>query len=360
MRKILVDNILQSIRSGIVVLDYQGIIVYANSPALKILGLDEDELVGKSWWELFYHISELNQVIVDVIGEEKLNLHREISYVSPTNQRCQLSITTSFLHETKTVAGIIVQLDDITELAQLRRREKLMSEERQRLSSEMVDSMKKISLSVAHVILNPVASIGGFVRLMMKKIGGDHPLRQYLEHIDDSAGRLENIVKSFKEYTDIKSVHYETIYLSSLIEGVRSKIETIANKLGKHIRYHADIKDHVTAQLDPALFSMAMDEIIMNSIESIEDGPGEIDITVYKAACGLVVEIRDTGTGIDDRHIPYAFDPFFTTKTSNNGMGLFKAKKVITEHLGTITLVRREVVGTKVIIQLPETNMTTQ
>ncbi|MBF0318848.1 MAG: PAS domain S-box protein [Nitrospirae bacterium] len=356
MKKILVDNILQSIRSGLVVLNYQGVIVYANDPAVKILGYDRDEFIGKSWGELFLHVEkncEFNQVIIDVIGEEKLNLHREAGYVSPSGQLYRLSVTTSFLREKKTVAGIIVQLDDITELSDLRRREQSVVEERQRLSQEMVDSMKKISLSVAHVILNPVASIGGFVRLMMKKIDEENPLRQYLDTIDECAKRLEDIVRSFKEYTDIRAVNYESVHISTIVEGARARVESIAGKFEKNIRYKVDAEDHVTAYIDPALFTMALDEILLNSIESIEDGLGEIDVTVYKTACGIIVEIRDTGFGIDTKHIPYAFDPFFTTKTSNNGMGLFKVKKIVTEHLGTITIERREVVGTKVIIHMP-------
>ncbi|MBF0458613.1 MAG: PAS domain-containing protein [Nitrospirae bacterium] len=356
MKKILVDNIIQGIHSGIVVLNHQGMVVYANNPAMKILGLEEQQLAGRRWSDLFLHMEEnddFNQVIIDVIVGEKLNLHREVSYVSPARQFFRLSVTTSFLREKKTVAGIIVQLDDITELWDLRRREQLVNAERQRLSLEMVNSMKKISLSVAHVILNPVASIGGFVRLMLKRIDEENPLRQYLEPIEECSGRLENIVKSFKEYADINAVNCKDTRLSTLIEGVRPKIEEIARTLGKEIRCHIDIGDHVTAYIDPALFMMALDEIIMNSIESIEDGPGDIDITVNKTMFGIIVEIRDTGRGIDNRHIQCAFDPFFTTKTSNNGMGLFKVKKIITEHLGTITIEHREVVGTRVTIHLP-------
>ncbi|MBF0556993.1 MAG: PAS domain S-box protein [Nitrospirae bacterium] len=355
MNKIPSDNILQSIRSGLVVLDHHGVVIYANNPAMKILGLDDELLIGKSWGELFFHMgedSDFSQVIVDVIAKERLNAHQEVSYFSPAHQHRQLSVTTSFLREKKTVTGIIVQLDDITELSELRCRERLVNEERQRLSLEMVDSMKKLSLSVAHVILNPVASIGGFVHLMMRRIDKENPIRQYLETIAECAGRLENVSKSFTEYTDIQAVNYETIHLAALIEGLRPKIESIANRLEKKIRYNVDVEDHITAHIDPALFTMALDEILMNSIESIEDGPGEIDIIVYKAACGIIVEIKDTGFGIDNRHIPYVFDPFFTTKTSNNGMGLFKVKKIITEHLGSITIERREVVGTKVIIRL--------
>ncbi|MBF0487932.1 MAG: PAS domain-containing protein [Nitrospirae bacterium] len=361
MKKILSDNILQSIRSGLVVLDHNGAVVYANNPAVKILGLDDELLIGKSWGELFPHIgedSDFKKVIFDVIAEERLNAHHEVSYFSPERQRRQLSVTTSFLREQKAVTGIIVQLDDITELSELRRRERLINEERQRLSLEMVNSMKKLSLSVAHVILNPVASIGGFVNLMMRRIDKENPIRQYLETIAECAGRLENVSKSFKEYTDIQAVNFETIHLSSLIEGLRPKIESTADRLQKKIRCNIDVEDHITAHIDTALFTMALDEILMNSIESIEEGPGEVDIIVYKAACGVIVEIKDTGFGIDNRHIPYAFDPFFTTKTSNNGMGLFKVKKIITEHLGSITIGRREVVGTKVIIHLPSDTLT--
>ncbi|MCG6550732.1 MAG: ATP-binding protein [Candidatus Magnetominusculus sp. LBB02] len=356
MKKTLVDYLLQSIRSGIVALNHQGMIVYANDPAMKILGFDEEQLCGRSWGELFPMTeknSEFNKIIADATENEKLTIHREVSYVSAMYQLYHLSVTTSFLHEKKTISGIIVQFDDITELADLRRRERLINEERQRLSLEMVDSMKQISLSVAHVILNPVASIGGFARLIMKRVEENNPLREFLENIDECALRLENIVKSFKEYTSIKTVNYEIINLSSFIECIRPKVELIANKFEKEIHYHVDIENHVTAYIDPVLFTIVFDEIIMNSIESIEDSLGEIEIAVYKTVCGIIIEIKDTGFGIDIRHVCRAFDPFFTTKTSNNGIGLFKVKKIIAEHRGTITIQRREVVGTKVVIHLP-------
>ncbi len=93
-------------------IDSKGEIITTNRSVSEILGYATDMLEGKGWGEIFFDTDnnvEFNQVIVDVIQEKKINLHRDTSYVRPTGETLQLSITTSFLRENGEIVGISEQ-----------------------------------------------------------------------------------------------------------------------------------------------------------------------------------------------------------------------------------------------------------
>ncbi|MEA2039666.1 MAG: ATP-binding protein [Thermodesulfobacteriota bacterium] len=97
----------------------------------------------------------------------------------------------------------------------------------------------------------------------------------------------------------------------------------------------------------------ALNEILLNALESFRDNQGSIDIVVYQDSNGLYITISDNGTGITEREKPYIFDPFFSTKAVGVGMGLCKAHRIIAEHNGEIAVDSHAHDGTTVTIRLP-------
>ena len=67
----------------------------------------------------------------------------------------------------------------------------------------------------------------------------------------------------------------------------------------------------------------------------------------------MVVEIRDTGPGIDNKDMPFIFDPFYTTKPSGTGLGLAITRRIIEEHRGRIKVDSHPGEGTTITIYLP-------
>ncbi len=91
IKSIVIQNILESVPVGLLVIDPQGEIVTTNRAASEILK-------GKGWGELFFdndHNIDFNQVILDVIQEKRVNLHRSVNYSGPTGETLRLSMTTS-------------------------------------------------------------------------------------------------------------------------------------------------------------------------------------------------------------------------------------------------------------------------
>jgi signal transduction histidine kinase len=94
--------------------------------------------------------------------------------------------------------------------------------------------------------------------------------------------------------------------------------------------------------------------ILNNSIQAIPE-KGTINISTKKVRQNLVVEIADTGTGIDEKDLKRITDPFFTTKDPGDGtgLGLFITYSIIKEHNGTLDFESQRGKGTKTIISFP-------
>ena len=89
--------------------------------------------------ELFFEDQindEFNQVIVDVVLKKEINLRRTVVYHSPEGAMTHLNITSSFLDEKGDLAGIVVLLDDVTDVVQGQLREKAILEEKNRIEKE--------------------------------------------------------------------------------------------------------------------------------------------------------------------------------------------------------------------------------
>jgi len=206
IKSIVIQNILESVPVGLLVIDPKGEIVTTNRAASEILGYSSEMLKGKGWGELFFDNDQnidFNQVILDVIQEKRVNLHRSVNYSRPTGETLRLSITTSFLKENEEVAGIVVLMDDITEIDRVRRRERAILEEKNRIQRQRAEGLQKLSLAVAHQIRNPVTSIGGFSMRILKTLDENNPSTDYVHNILTGTKRLEDIVKAVNDYADL-------------------------------------------------------------------------------------------------------------------------------------------------------------
>lgn len=337
------------------VIDSQGEIVTINRAACEILGYTRDTFRGKGWGEIFFEADknvEFNQVIIEVILEKQVNLHRDVSYIRPTGETLRLSINTSFLQENDEIVGLVVLLDDVTELHELHEREKAILEEKNRAQRERTESLKKLALAVAHQIRNPVTSIGGFATRLLNKSDKKGGNAVYLRNILSGTKRLEAIVQGVVDYTEIFPASPVKVPISGVLGKAQARLTEKAIELSKQVNWNVKIEP-IEVLIDPELFAQALDEILLNCVEAFTGDHGTVDIIAFRNANGTYIEISGTGTGISEQDMPYIFDPFFTTKAVGVGMGLCKAQRIITEHKGELTVSSSPGKGTKVTVRLP-------
>lgn len=356
IKSVILNNILESIPEGLLVINPDGEIVTSNQAASVILGYACSAFEGKGWGDLFLEDlrnQDFNQVLLDVIQEKKEHLHRRVHYFHPRGDRLELSITGSFLKENGEIAGIVLILHDVTELTRLHEREKRILEERHRFERERAKGLAHLSLAISHQIRNPVMSIGGFAVRALGKLPENSPLTPYLKNIVQDAERLESIVKAVHDVAQISSAEPVWVSPGEILEAQKLRLVEKAAFLQKTFSCAMEIED-IEFKLDPRLFSRAVFEVLLNALEFFKGNEGDIRMRLSKESEGLFLEISDNGIGIAESDIPFVFDPFFTTKAVGVGMGLCRVKRIVNEHGGEVRVQSQRGEGARVVIRIPE------
>ena len=356
IKPIILRSILDSLPVGLMVIDPGGEVININRAASEILGYSLDAFEGKGWGDLFFDNeknTDFNQIIIDIIRERKVNLKRSVSYVRSDEKILQLSITGSFLREYEEIAGIVVLINDVTELHQAHKHEKIVLEEKSALQHERAESIKNLAEAVAHQIRNPVTAIGGFSMRILNKLDQNDPNRGYLETILAGTKRLEDVVTAVGHYTKLMQIKPKRAAISEVLEKAQAGLASKETELSREIKWTVQ-SDPIEVMIDPGLFTHALNELFLNALEFCKEDEIAIEVYVFEDANRVNVEIQDSGTGISEEDRPYIFDPFFTTKAVGVGMGLCRVKRIISEHKGVIAVDGSLAKGgTKVVIRLP-------
>jgi signal transduction histidine kinase len=171
----------------------------------------------------------------------------------------------------------------------------------------------------------------------LRKVCAAVQVQCLLEEIEDSVGRISDLVKSIKEYTYMdKSPQVDV----DVHKGLESTLTMLGHRLKKGvqvIRNYDRNAPHIQAH--GSELNQVWTNIIDNAIDAM-NGKGEIHIRTAHELGVVVVEIRDNGPGIPQAHLSRIFDPFFTTKDpgKGTGLGLDAVYRIITRHHGDINV----------------------
>lgn len=353
LEEVVVRNILENLSAGLLVINPHGEIVLTNAAASAILGHPVEVIAGKAWAEIFMGEGndEFNQVFVDVIWEKRMNLRRTVSYTRGDGEVLQLSVTSSFIRADGKVVGIVVLLNDLTEIHALHMKEKTILQEKHRLQKERTESLANLATAVAHQLRNPTTAIGGFAALMLRKADPDTLEAKYLQHIIGSTRRLEDLVRAVNDYTSLPPVSPLKTVVSGLCEPVRQRVRKKSAELSHEVDLVL-VSDSFEVEIDPVLFVGALEELLDNAVESLT-GHGRVEVNISGGENMMLVSIQDNGAGIAAKDLPYIFDPFFTTKAVGVGMGLCRARQIIALHGGDLWIESTEGTGTKAFVRIP-------
>lgn len=334
-------------------------IFLSNRRAAEILGYQNTALEGKGWAELFFAANpyldfntDFNQTLVDVIYHKEVRLQRRVWYRSPSGEVRYLCVTASFLREGQEFAGIVVLIDDQTELFQLHQREKQNLERQRHLQEERSEGLDQLARAVAHQVRNPVVAIGGFAARLQRDYPPQSAGHQYLRHIMDGATRLERMVQAVSDYTALTRAKLDRCDCRDLLTAVRARLDTEAAERGLGLAWEQSIEaDWVEA--DPQLMRCALEELVRNALDFTRRGTARVHILLEQDVAGWVLMVRDEGPGISAKVLPFVFDPFFTTKAVGVGMGLTKVRRVAIEHGGEVKASSLTATGTEVRLHWP-------
>jgi signal transduction histidine kinase len=223
----------------------------------------------------------------------------------------------------------------------------------QLIQAEKLSSLGTLTAGVAHQLNNPLNNISTSCQIAIDEFdSGDGPfLKKMLTNIDQETLRARDVVKSLLEFSRSQDFCLREIQLSDV---VKKAVLLAKSQVRPDIVITVDIPEDLVFHIDVQRMQEVFINLIINAAQAIER-QGEITLiaTMDFPAKEVVIEVRDTGSGICEENQAKIFDPFFTTKEEGTGLGLSVVYGIIQKHQGTITVQSEPGQGTSFFIRLP-------
>ncbi len=221
--------------------------------------------------------------------------------------------------------------------------------------TQRLEAWADMARQVAHDIKNPLTPIQLSAEHAQRlNVDQGRPLSPVLDECITSiltqVKLLRQIAAEFSSFASSPTAHPAPTDLAALIDEVVTPYRSgLAERVAVEVQ-SADGLPLVT--IDRTLFARALTNVIENALHAMP-GRGRLSIVTRRRDNAVVVEVIDSGVGMDPEALARIFEPYFSTKTSGTGLGLTIAKRNIELNGGTIAVTSERGVGTTVTMTLP-------
>jgi PAS domain S-box-containing protein len=329
---------LESIGDGVIACDMKGRVQFMNAIAASLTGWAAGDATGRPLAEVFHIIHEETREPaenpVEAVRRVKkvVNLANHTALVSRQGREYVIDDSAApILGPGGKMTGIVLVFHDVTEQ---RRTEAAL------IAGEKLAVAGRLAASIAHEIHNPLDSVSNLLFLLKEE---KDPARrdQYLEMAEQELARTMQISRTMLSlYRESKAP--VSVDLKDLIEGVLLLLERrIAMQ---KIDVACEFAEPCTVEGFPAEIRQVVTNVLVNAIEAA-GMKGRIRIRLQSApaeefrGAGVMIEVADSGPGIQNGDAHRLFRPFFTTKgEKGTGLGLWVSMGIVQKHGGSIGL----------------------
>ena len=326
-------------------------IVRANDAFLQQYGLKEEQVIGKTCYQITHHRSdpcippEDICPLRDTVTTEEHSVAEHVHYTKD-NERIYVEVSISPIKdEDGKVMQVVHVSKDITERKKMH--EQLMSQDR-------LASIGQLVSGVAHEINNPLTGVIGFSELLLKRDLPDD-VKADLKIVNDEAMRTAKIVKNLLTFARKQPEGKAPVDIHEQIQRVLDlrDHEQKVNNIQVITRFASDLPQVMgnASQLQQVFFNIVINaEFFM--LEAHQKG--NLTITTERTGDIVRASFTDDGPGISDKSMKSLFTPFFTTKEvgKGTGLGLSICHGIVTEHGGRIYAESEPGKGTTFIVEL--------
>lgn len=330
------ENILRSLSSGLLTIDQDGKVLFANPTAGSLLGLQAN-LAGLDCNELIPGIKPH----LDDSGGIRNRFELTISHAKD-NRRISLGLTCSpLLDEQGRFLGHIVNFQDVTELREM---------ERVLRRSERLAALGTLAASVAHEVRNPLAAIAGCAELLEPDVSDED--KRLIRVIRNESARLADIVTDLLDYARPRKLDRNKIELGRALMELADSFRADPSNADIDLRVNVP-RQPVPVELDISQVTQVLWNLVRNGSEAMNN-KGRLDIDLEELDGERVrLRVHDRGSGISAKDLEHIFEPFYSTKTGGTGIGLALVHRIIDEHGGKIDVKSTVGQGTVFTLDLP-------
>lgn len=338
------QNILESLITGVVVTDLEGKIQTLNQCAEIFVNKHQADVIGQHVKVLFEDMGSNWQTI---------NLAEyfkgESGHKVKINGRTLEIFYSPFKSPNGATIGNVLVLREITRIEKLEEMAK---------RTEKFAAMGEMAANIAHEIRNPLGSIELFASLLLKNMT-EKKDRERVNQIISSVKNVDNKISNLLMFTRRQSPKMGKVDLH--------KILTEVLDFSAQIMEQGDIdvsiklaKAKAIIEGDSEMIKQVFLNLILNAQQAMPDG-GNLNIRTATSSGGIVphdsevidIIFQDSGPGIPAENIARIFDPFFSTKENVSGLGLAIVHNIVSQHRGSVNAENSSMGGAIVSVSFP-------
>ncbi len=350
------SNIIDSVGSGLVLVDGEGQLVSINRTGREILGVEEPPADARDYRVVFAEVPAFCERISSALDAGRAESRAEFYVRRPHGGNMPVGLSTSILRSDETdERGVIALFQDLTNARRL--------EERARHEDRLA-ALGQFAAGLAHEIRSPLNAIKGSIDLLreMRKPKGDEA--KLVALVSKEADRLNKLLDEVLQFGRMESAERTSVRLDELLR----EVATIART---HPSYARGIELEIDSPVPVECFAngeqirRALLNLTINALEAI-DAEGRVRLSVVErrefgsrgleggAGFGVALMVEDTGCGIPMDKRDEFFQPFRTTKCEGTGLGLAIVEKIIEAHEGHISIASEPGRGSRFVVYLPD------
>ncbi|MHB8811179.1 MAG: sensor histidine kinase, partial [Desulfobulbaceae bacterium] len=341
-RRHYMETVLKNVTAGVIAINERNEITTINKFAEELLRINPTDFLHQDFHEVLIrpHAAIIEGFFHELHASGRQFIERHLRLTVRKGETFSLLVNITRLEEEGHHIGYVIVFDNLTKL-----------EKAQRLAA-----WQEVARRIAHEIKNPLTPIQLSAQRLRKRYLDK--ITEDVEVFDQCTSTIVNQVEEIKrlvsEFSDFARMPQVKKKMGNIVT-IAEDILILYREAHKHITFHITCREAIPDfSFDPVQIKRILINLLDNAVSVLAEG-GAIDVTfsVNQPERMVIMEVADTGPGIQEAIKLRLFEPYFSTKKSGTGLGLAIANTIVTEHNGSIRVRDNLPHGAVFIIELP-------
>ena len=353
------NDVINNMVTGIIVMDMQGIIRTYNHVSENLICVSASATIGKKYASVLpASISEkIGAALVEIVdssGQKNKASHElEVDYCE-TGRVIPIRISYNCIKDSASkVFAVIFMLRDMSESREIQRLREI-----DKIKSELV-------ANVSHELRTPLTSIKAYSETLIDIVGTEDvdTQKEFLNIICQESERLTNLISNLLDLSKLEAGDFKLelsdVNLAEIVKKCALLVKEMASQKGVSITVELP-QQSSSVKCDASKIEQVVINLLSNSIKYNKPEGGKVDVSLKENRSTFELMIRDTGIGIPKEACDKIFEKFYrvdsslTYQVSGTGLGLAIVKHIIDKHNGKITVESTINAGSKFMVTLPK------
>lgn len=354
-------ELVQTMSEALALTDDEHRITYVNESFCRMFNYSSEEVIGKPLLDFVHNddkkLMRERMLLSDTKGAEE---RFETAWLTKRGDKVFTLTSPKRIFDPELgYVGCLGVFTDITERKQIEEREKQHMMELYHVSR--LTTIGEMSSQIAHELAQPLSAIAalstGSLKMLDNGANDQDEIMEALTDISQQAKRAREIVVRLRNFVRYQEMQYTCVDMNELVRTVIHLVEMEA-------RWHNLVVD---LQLDESLpmtmgDRVLIEQVVMNLVHNAIDAMQQsierklCIRTTWAKAENLLIEVIDSGPGINEEDLKQIFEPFFSTKPDGMGMGLVITRSIVEAHDGCLSASQNKCQGSTFYFTLPAEN----